>query len=155
MTELRVITLKDGRRIKEVREFDRCTGCMFRDLSSGCNAPRDAVLEECSFANIIYQPAEPDPVAYLWRHAKTGQTRVVETDCVITTQPGGWKLVGPLALAQPEPVKRQPLTLEERRAVFAAAEERVQESSDLRWFDAIVEEVERAYGIRQQDGGAT
>lgn len=114
---LRVITLKDGRRVKEVPEAKGCQGCMFkgdqfRALARPClrTSIDTPLLKGCGDRRTIYLPVS-DQVGYLWRHAGTGQTRLVEPDCVITAQPGGWELVGPLLLGQPEMVKREPLTI--------------------------------------------
>lgn len=110
---LRVITLKDGLMVKEVPEVNACQGCMFIADCEECDGMAYDELDGCSIRHTIYQPADPEPtnpepVGYLWRHASTGRTRLVEPDCVITHRPG-WSPVGPLFLGQPETVKCEPL----------------------------------------------
>lgn len=44
------------------------------------------------------QSTEQQPVAYLWQHTITGQTKTLMRDDVFTAGPH-WRLVGPLHLA--------------------------------------------------------
>lgn len=62
-TALRVFTLADGRRVKEVPEVRACRGCMF-DLGHhhGCARPEEQTeLGCCDDRRTIYQPADPEP----------------------------------------------------------------------------------------------
>lgn len=67
-TALRVFTLSDGRRVKEVPEVSACRGCMF-DLGPPpvCARPDEQSELEgcCATRGTIYQPADPafEPVA--------------------------------------------------------------------------------------------
>jgi hypothetical protein len=124
-TALRVITLSDGRRVKEVPGVYGCEGCMFyepkhprcgctitgeiaKQIGEDCKTPR----EGCN-AGVIYQPADPEPVAVA------------------------------------EPVKREPLT--EQSIVDLIPTTGITSSREAIWF---ARAIERAHGIGQEGGAA-
>ena len=63
----------------------------------------------CGENNPVFE--QDEPVAHLWQHGKTGRTRIVMPDQIITAD-ASWFVVGPLFLYTTPP-QRKPLTHEE------------------------------------------